>query len=126
MKKIKNLINWCKKLIYIVNNYDLEIKNLSNRIDCAESNVNKGINMIKKRTKIHADVSYFEGSPTQIITIGRYRNRDYIQVFSLHNDNDFKMLIEKLREMERYGDLERIDCPIGLEAVLDRELHGKW
>jgi len=121
MNKIKNFVNWFKKLFYIVKNYDMDMLEIDDDISMCKSEVRNGVKLIKDRTNIHVNAPHYRGSPTQVITIGRYRKRDYVQVFSVYNDGDFQGLIDQLREMERYGNVGRSDCPIELDAAFDRE-----
>ena len=121
MKKVKNLINWFKKLKHIVDTYDQDMEYAHARISHAKDVANESVQIIKERTTINADISPSARDPSQIITIGRYKGRDYVQVFSIHGD-DFEGLIHRLRDMERYGTVRRIDAPYGFEMVLDQEL----
>ena len=116
-------INWFKKLFYIVKHYDEDKIEMLDKIRAADLRIRDGVQLIKDRTNIHADVHARLNHPTQIIAIGRYNGRDYIQIFSIHDD-DFKGLIHRLKEMELYGNLQRVDAPIEFRGIIDQEI--KW
>ena len=103
------MIKWLKKLRRIVKDYDKDRTILRVRIEEAED-------MIRARTQIHADIHM--KSPNQIIVVGRYHNRDYVQVFSLSTD-DLVGLIEHFRHLEKYGHMARIDAPLSLKAAFE-------
>lgn len=113
-------INWFKKLNYIVKHYDEDKIVMLDRIRSADLRIRDGVQIIKDRTTINADISPSMRDPSQIITIGRYNGRDYVQVFSIHDD-DFRGLIQHLREMERYGTVSKIDAPYGFEYVIEQD-----
>lgn len=106
-----NMINFIKKMVYIVKNYDNDFKHLTSRVNQAEK-------VIRDRTDIHADIHY--KSKNQIIAVGRYRNRDYVQVYNISTD-DFNYLIKILREMEMYGRRGRIDSAHSMKAIFEHE-----
>jgi len=114
-------VNWFKRLNYIVNHYDQDKIEMIGKLEYAESNAAEAVQLIKERTNIHADVDVKLNTPTQVIAIGRYRNHDYIQVFSIHA-NDFSELVLRLKSMEKYGNLQRIDSPIELRGVFERDV----
>jgi hypothetical protein len=109
MKRIKKFVS---ELLWLVSNARSELSILSRRVEFAEK-------LIKDRTTISADLNYRGGG--QIIIIGRYRNEDYIQTYSVP-DRDLRGLIETLRNMQRYGAIRRIDAAPQLRAVIKREI----
>jgi hypothetical protein len=106
------MIKWFKELLFVVRNYRQSQSWLENEL----ATTNK---VIRERTDIHADIRY--KSENQIIVVGRYRDRDYVQTYSV-NGGDFKALIEQLRDMQKYGHIGRIDAPPQMRAVFDNEL----
>jgi hypothetical protein len=124
-------LEWIKTLARVVRTYDKSIQSLRDDlqdVDKKQSQFNKNlrydmnnaVELIKRRTDVSADVSATHRNPSQIIMVGRYRNRDYVQVFTIRED-DFGMLIHQLRDMERYGQVTKIDAPMGLrEMIIDR------
>jgi hypothetical protein len=109
------MISWIKKLYQIVKNYDIDKNKLLTRIAQAEKIIKDRTNI---HTNIHTDVHY--KSDNQIIVIGRYKNRDYIQTFNVSSE-DFPTLIKQLHQMERYGHVTRIDAPPMMRAVVERD-----
>lgn len=76
---------------------------------------------LNRHTVIHADVHCREQS--QIIVIGRYKNRDYVRVFGLE-EPDLVAMIEKLTAMEKHARVGRFDMPstgMNISMVYDRE-----
>jgi len=122
-RPIPDTINWFKRLFYIIKHYDEDKIEMLDSIRAADLKIRDGVQIIKDRTNIHADIHARLNHPTQIIAIGRYNGRDYIQVFSIHDD-DFKSLIHQLRDMEQYGNLQRVDAPIEFHDVIDQKI--KW
>lgn len=120
--KITNTINWFKKLIYVINNYDKDLHNTMRKIRKNELEIVEGVKLIKDRTTLHVDVHSKMNSPTQVILIGRYNNRDYVNVFALHDD-DIHGLIHQLKDMEKYAELEHIDAPIELKSIIEHDLN---
>lgn len=107
------MIKWFRKLRRIVRNYDQEWQFLENRCRSAEE-------VIRERTDINADVAFHARGTSQIIMMGRYKNRDFIQIYSLR-DVDFEGMVHRLRELERYGEIRKVDAPMGMRAVFESE-----
>lgn len=105
------ILNWVKKLLVIVENYDTEQEKMRRQIT-------RAVQMIRSRTGIHADIGY-RPSESQVILIGRYKNRDYIQVHDLQAEN-FEQIIHHLKDLEQYGEIRKVDAPIGFNAVVER------
>jgi hypothetical protein len=83
--------------------------------------INEVDRKINERTTVHADVHY-KGEGTQIIVIGRYRNKDYVRAFTVRQES-LSSLIEMLRTEEKYAKVGRFDMIGGLDfsAVYDRK-----
>ena len=113
-KKLRELVACHTELLKIVGSYDKDHSWFISRLVQAE-------NLIKDRTDIAVDAHVTNHNPNQIIVTGRYRNRDYVQVFTLA-DNELKTLVEQLRKMQRYGVVSKIDAPVGFRSVIEREL----
>ena len=115
--KITNTVNWFKKLIYIVNNYDKNLSMAMRQVRKNELEVTEAVNLIKERTSLSADVHMKMNAPTQVILIGRYNGHDYVNIFSLTED-DMKPLIHQLKDMEDYAHMSRIDAPIEYRNIV--------
>jgi len=76
---------------------------------------------IKDKTEVNADIHMQSKPGSTIIVCGRYRNRDYVEVFTVPND-DFVGLIEQLKQMQKYARCRRIDAPFSMKAFIDTEL----
>jgi hypothetical protein len=74
--------------------------------------------LVRDRTNIAVDVGFKTAS--HVIVVGRYRNADYVQTYAL-NMPDMGPLIAQLRQMERYGEVRRIDAPPVFKAVFEPE-----
>jgi len=105
------MITWFKKLNRIVKGYNSDLANAHARI----ANLEK---LLKDSTDIAVDVGL--KGPCQVIAIGRYRNADYVQAFSM-NVESFEHLIGRLREIERYGTVSRIDAPYSIRNTIVQE-----
>lgn len=68
------MLNWLRKLRAIVKGYDADLAKAHARIAKLEK-------LLKDSTDIAVDVGL--KSPCQVIVIGRYRNADYVQAFSM-------------------------------------------
>ena len=91
-------------------------------IEILRHNVLKAEQIIKDRTDLHADIHY--KSSNCIIAVGRYRNKDYVQVYNIA-ENDFHYFITRFKEMERYGHMARVDSPPTMHAVFEHEFNNK-
>ena len=107
-KKFKEITDTIIEALYIVRHHRSQMKSLQAQI----LNLEK---IIKDRTDLHVD--YYDRGCSKIIAIGHYKNRDYIQTFSV-DQNDFHGLIERLRDMERYGTVRQIDAMPTFKAVI--------
>jgi hypothetical protein len=78
--------------------------------------------LVRERTNIAVDVNF--KSANHVIVIGRYRNSDYVQTYSIPEKDLFNIIAE-LKEMEKYGNAKRIDAPPIFKAVFERDVkHG--
>lgn len=108
------MLKWLKKLKTIVAGYDADLRNAHTRIAELET-------LVKDRTNIAVDVGF--KSASHVIVVGRYRNADYVQTYALDTP-DIAGLIDQLRQMERHGQVKRIDAPPMFRAVFERDVHG--
>ncbi|MFZ2982025.1 MAG: hypothetical protein WA085_13415 [Sphingobium sp.] len=108
------MLKWLKKLKAIVSSYDADIRNAHARISELEK-------LVRERTNIAVDVGF--KSANHVIVVGRYKNADYVQTYALDTP-DLAVMIERLREMERYGKVARIDAPPVFKAVFERDRGG--
>jgi len=122
------MFKFIKKLIHITKNYDSDILKqkeemlrILNKVTWNEKTCITAKNLIRDRTEIDADIHFHGNNRNQIITIGRYRKRDYVQVFTTNN-NDFSCLIDQLRNMQKYGVVEKVDIIPSMRFIIDREL----
>lgn len=84
-------------------------------------NINRVEDKINERTTIHADIGY-KGTGSQIIVIGRYRNKDYVRSFNVRQES-LSSLIEMLKQEEHNAGVGKFDMIGGIEfsAVYDRD-----
>ena len=92
--------------------YERDIKNANSRITELE-------NLVRDRTNIAVDVGF--KSANHVIVVGRYKNADYVQSYTLETP-DLNALIDQLRQMERHGAVKRIDAPPQFRAVFERDI----
>ena len=106
------MIKFIKKLIKIVNEYDINIESINIK-------VNEAIKVIKYRTEINADIRLHGPNRNQIIVVGRYRNKDYIEVYTI-TDKDVNYIVDQLKEMQKYGVVNKIDSVPMLKKAISR------
>lgn len=114
-------IVWFRNLFYIVSNYRNDLSLIANGVDECRDVALTAHRFIKKATKCHIEVGLTAESHTQVVVIGHYRGKDHVQVFSLR-PGSIDMLINQLRDMQRYTEIGRIDAPIEVRATMKREL----
>jgi hypothetical protein len=141
------MINWFRKLLYIVQNYDSlasevqsnqrcctwlkseiddRAEEFNRRCDWLQDEVNEGVQVIKDRTELHVDVSpSMKSGPHQIVLIGKYNNRDYVQTFSVASE-DFRGLVQHCIEMQKYAHRGRIDAVPEMKAIINEESMRWW
>lgn len=122
------IITWFKKLFYIIKYYDIEHETIKNRLyelyietQRATKKSQEAVRIIRERTEVSADLHLTGSDRNQVIVVGRYRNRDFVQVYTLTN-NDCENIINILRDMQKYGIVEKIDAPYGFKQILERDL----
>jgi hypothetical protein len=141
------MIKWFATLLDIVKNYDsLRAEVYSNQkccnwlndkidetekavdrhIDSIQYQVTEAVQTIKDRTELHVDVNpSTRGDPHQIIMIGNYRGRDYIQTFSVHPE-EFRELVHRFTDMQKYAHRGRIDAVPEMKAIINEESMKWW
>lgn len=113
------MLNWIKKLFLIVEKYDTDRDRLLERIVNSEVKIRNAVKTIIERTTINADIHSHPKSKNQIIVVGRYRKRDYINVFEM-GDKTLTELIQQLEEMKKYGHLNVVDSPLQMREIIVR------
>lgn len=113
------MIKFIKKLIKIVNEYDINIESIQKRYNSLNIKVNEAIKVIKYRTEINADIRLHGPNRNQIIVVGRYRNKDYIEVYTI-TDKDVNYIVDQLKEMQKYGVVNKIDSVPMLKKAISR------
>lgn len=113
-----SLFSWFRTLRRIVREYDREQQSVARTVATLTKETQSAVKLIRERTEVHADIG-FQGST--IIVCGRYKNRDYVNVFSLP-EKSFALIVEALKLEARHGRACVIDAPVGLKTVINREL----
>lgn len=124
------ILAWFKNLFYIVEFYNREIAQLQLRATVLEktTEVQKArIEVLEAMVRENTDIAVDCGwrGMNVITVIGRYRNKDYIQTFHVH-EQSIGDLIEQLKRMEQYATIRRVDAPPVIRALVDRELNPRW
>ena len=105
---------WVKKLFWIIKNYDRDLAWVVHEVRETQ-------NLIKDRTELHGDLfenSYYQNT---IITIGRYKNRDYVEITNI-GDIDFEYVVRLLKERKKYASKGRMDVSPSLKLFLDEDM----
>lgn len=106
------MFKWFNKLRQIVRGYDADRLRMVRAMEQLEA-------IVRERTDIAVDVDY--RGMASIILVGRYRNADFVQTYTL-SERDLPGLIDRLRDMERYGQVRRADGPPEFSAVVKHAL----
>ena len=104
------MIKLIRKLMAIAANYDGDFRRLRSRIDDLDA-------LVRDRTNIAVDVG-FRGA-NHVIVVGRYRNTDYVQTYTL-DGLDIGEMIEHLRRLEKNAVVRRVDAPPVFRASFER------
>jgi len=108
------MLKWLKKLKLIVAGYDADLRNAHARIATLEA-------LVRDHTNIAVDVGFRDAN--HVIVVGRYKNSDYVQSFSLP-EQEMRPLIDRLRDMSKYGRVARVDAPPVFRAAFKRDGGG--
>lgn len=73
--------------------------------------------VLRDRTDVAVDVRLRE--PNYVIVVGRYKNVDYIQTYSVASD-ELCDLVGMLKKMERHARVRVVDAPPQMRAVFNR------
>jgi hypothetical protein len=113
-KKLISLIKflWKSEERYLALAKRLEI--LTDRTLSAEK-------LIRDRTEVNADVAYHPKGLSTVIVMGRYRNNDFVQTYSVESPV-FHSIVERLRSESRYGNVSFIDAPPAIKQFIKQEL----
>ncbi len=114
-------VGWFRNLFYIIGNYRNDLEFLANGVDQCLNRAKTAERYVKKATKIHVDIPPSLKDRTKVIVIGNYRNKDHVQVFTLR-PGSIDMLIDQLRDMQRYAEIERVDAATEISATVKRSL----
>jgi len=137
------MITWFKTLFKIVRKYDSMIEHLKN-VNSLQSKINidhsnrlnevhdavhiaerarqdatQAVNYIKERTEVSADINMRRNCPNTIIVVGRYKNRDYVEVFDV---DDMDHMVNDLRRMQKFHHRKVVDGPPQFKAFVDAEM----
>lgn len=75
--------------------------------------------LVRERTDVVVDAHYHDQS--YIVVMGHYKNRDYVQTFHVPG-GDFEALIDRMKDMTKFGIIRKVDCPPLMRAVFEREV----
>jgi len=118
------VIRWLLRLLRIETELNSVVKEgttLQSRVRRLESDLADLTQIIKERTTLAVDVG-FRGDPNIIIAVGRFQGQDYVQTFSLEGDADMHEIISRLKQMEKYATVRRVDAPPQMRAAFMRDL----
>lgn len=118
------MIKFIKKLIEIVKNYDTILESQNEYTRNRFKNVNDRVDALtedfRKLHSINVDVGYHE--PSVVITIGRYRGRDHVEVKYITHDS-LDRLIDQMKAMERVGFINRIDADTNTRKMIQQQIN---
>lgn len=135
------MINWFKTLFRLVRDYralarryTTDLQGLYEQLTPVEATATQALadaatalktaqaahKLIYDRTTVHFDISPTRHDPNVVIVVGRYQDKDFVQVYSFSID-EFRGLVDNMREAARHGAIGRVDAPPTLRAVIDRD-----
>jgi len=114
-------IVWFRNLFYIVGNYRDDLQMIANGVDQCLSRAMAAERYIKRATKLHVDIPADLKNFTRVVVIGTYRGKDHVQIFNLR-PGSIDMLMDQLRDMERYAEINRVESPVEIDATVKRQL----
>ena len=117
-------IGWVRRLFNTVKTYHANMQIIAAHVDEAKREVKEVLRYVKRATKVHVDVSATQKGFTQVVIIGQYRGRDYVNTFSLR-PGCIEDLIERLTQMSRYAGIGRIDAPMSVDATIKHSLKDR-
>ena len=106
------------------NNAENRILNIEDAViiaNNAHKTADEAVKFIKDRTEVAAEVNIDSNRPNTVIFIGRYKGRDYVEVFNV--EDAFEM-IRVLRDAQKYHHRKILDGPPGFKAFVNTELGG--
>jgi len=114
-----NLVN---KLFMKTEAYKLMDERLQN-LDTRLYNTERDLRQLKSLedkladlTSVNMDIHY--KGPTNVIVLGRYRNKDYIKIFDIH-ESDLNGIIKDLERISIPSRFGRIDSMPGIDLTID-------
>lgn len=110
------MIKWLRKLFHIVRYYDEHQNAIDRQINLLSREQKELVSVIKERTTINVDVGYRGRS--DVILIGHYKGRDFVQGYRIRHE-DFSSLVNQLKEMQKYGVINRIDEMHSFQSIKD-------
>lgn len=114
MKTLNQIWQHLKQVWDMPNKHEKQYRDMFNYV----SEVDRKIG---ERTTVHADIHY-KGTGSQIIVVGRYKNKDYVRAFNVRTES-LSSLIDILSKEEKGANVGRFDMIGGMDfsAVYDRD-----
>lgn len=97
---------------------------VNDRMDQHETVILHARDQIIERTTISADLDmHVRDNSASVIVIGRYRNADYVRVFSVRN-SELNHTVDMLKGMEQslLGRIRHVDAAPGFKASFMRDM----
>lgn len=133
---MRNPIAWIVELFKVVKDFSIlasevrrqgfqidrqeyALRALQNRVFAQSSRMDALDKLIRERTEIAVDAAVVPQDTSYVITVGKYRNADYVQVFSIQG-GEFYALVEQLKALRRHGVLKYADGPVLIKAAVER------
>lgn len=120
MQLLEKIKKWFHNLRSAARSY----QQLTTRVHNLEVQNDKLRRIIKQRTKVSAEVSCHGRTPHTVVVTGRYKHREYVEIFDLQTE-DLHALIDQLRRMQEFAEISQIDTgpyDKSLKRVFEGEL----
>lgn len=115
---------WARLKMLFSDEFWKDLTVMENRISALNIRVESCKEMIKDLNSINVDVSPIGRDPNVIIAVGRYRNMDYVQVHSFHQES-FAEIIHHIIALRREGRVDRIDAPRNMRFAIKDEMRQR-
>ena len=79
-----------------------------------QNQVNKVHDFVREATTVSADIQYKHSQGSTIVVTGRYRNNDYVNVFTVEH-KDMNYIVDFLRDKERTMGRGFYDTPLHMD-----------
>lgn len=125
MFRIK-IINWIWKYLELdklhqsLLNRGRQIDGMQRMINSQQCEIDELRKELKKYQSVSMDLGFTPDSQNTIILTGHLNGREYVETFQVSYD-EFRHLVERMKEMKKHYRFQAIDAPPQFRAILEHE-----